>query len=135
MEAGQRGWQIDVERVSAGGLLGVRARGLKLETASGLAIPIDDLTASLRLLPLLAGRRSVAFDAHALRRAACGAPRTSPATRGGSWSTSPGVDLARALPLRKASGLDLLGTLTGNGRRHRPRRGRTSARPGASTSP
>ena len=63
MEAGQRGWQIDVERVSAAGLLGVRARGVKLETASGLAIPLEDLTASLRLLPLLTGRRSIAFDA------------------------------------------------------------------------
>ena len=39
MEAGLRGWQIDVERVSAGGLLGVRARGVKIETASGTSSP------------------------------------------------------------------------------------------------
>ncbi|HEX9051006.1 MAG TPA: type II secretion system protein GspN, partial [Anaeromyxobacter sp.] len=62
-EAGLRGWQIDVEHVSAGGFLGVEAEGVKLDNGSGLAIPIESVTASLRLLPLLAGRRRVAFDA------------------------------------------------------------------------
>lgn len=112
MEAGQRGWQIDVERVSAGGLLGVRARGVKLETSSGLAIPIDDLTASLRILPLLTGRRSVAFDAELYDGTVSGTADLSGDVRHYALDVR-GVDLGRALPLRKASGVDLLGTLTG----------------------
>jgi type II secretion system protein N len=112
MEAGQRGWQIDVEKVSAGGLVGVRARGVKLETASGLAIPIDDLTVSLRLLPLLAARRSVSFDAWLYDGRVRGTADLTGETRDVVVDVE-GVDLSRALPLRKASGLDLLGTLTG----------------------
>jgi type II secretion system protein N len=112
MEAGRRGWQIDVERVSAGGLLGMRARGVKLETASGLAIPVDDLTASLRLLPLLVGRRSVAFDAVLYDGRVQGTADLSGAERRVVLDVA-AVDLGRALPLRKASGLDLLGKLTG----------------------
>lgn len=112
MEAGQRGWQIDVERVSAGGVLGVRAQGVKLETASGLAIPIDDLVASLRILPLLTGRRSVAFDAQLYDGRVTGTADLSGDVRRYTVDVK-GVDLGRALPLRKASGVDLLGTLTG----------------------
>ncbi len=112
MEAGRRGWQIDVERVSAGGLLGMRARGVKLETASGLAIPVDDLTASLRLLPLLVGRRSVAFDAVLYDGRVQGTADLSGAEQRVVLDVA-AVDLSRALPLRKASGLDLLGKLSG----------------------
>lgn len=112
MEAGRRGWQIDVDRVSAGGLLGVRARGVKLETASGLAIPIDDLTASLRILPLLAGRRSVAFHADVYDGRVTGTADLSGDVRRYAVEVK-GVDLARALPLRKAAGVDLLGVLSG----------------------
>jgi type II secretion system protein N len=112
MEAGQRGWQIDIDQVSAGGLLGVRARGVKLETASGLAVPIDDLTASLRILPLLVGRRSVAFDADVYDGHVSGTADLSGDVRRYALDVK-GVDLGRALPLRKASGLDLLGSLTG----------------------
>jgi type II secretion system protein N len=112
MEAGRRGWQIEVERVSAGGLLGMRARGVKLETASGLAIPIEDLSASLRLLPLLAGRQSVAFDAAIYDGRIQGTADLSGATRRVAVEVAR-VDLAQALPLRKASGVDLLGKVSG----------------------
>ena len=113
MEAGQRGWQIDVDRVSAGGgLLGVRARGLKVETASGLSIPIDDLTASLRILPLLLGRRSVAFDADLYDGRIRGTADLSGDVRQLVLDVQ-GVDLGRALPLRKAAGVDLVGVVTG----------------------
>jgi type II secretion system protein N len=112
MEAGQRGWQIDVEKVSAGGLIGVRARGVKLETASGLAIPIDDFTASIRILPLLVGRRSVAFDADLYDGRVRGTADLSGDVREISLDVK-GVDLGRALPLRKAAGVDLLGVLSG----------------------
>jgi type II secretion system protein N len=112
MEAGHRGWQIDIDQVSAGGILGVRARGVKLETSSGLAIPIDELTASLRLLPLLTGRRSIAFDASVYDGRVKGTADLSGDVRRYELDVK-GVDLALALPLRKASGVDLLGTLTG----------------------
>jgi type II secretion system protein N len=112
MEAGQRGWQIDADRVSAGGFLGVRAQGVKLETGSGLAIPVDDLTASLRLLPLFTGRRSVSFDADLYDGRVSGTADLSGDVRRLKVDVR-GVDLGRALPLRKASGVDLLGILTG----------------------
>jgi type II secretion system protein N len=112
MEAGQRGWQIDIDQVSAGGLLGVRAKGVKLETASGLAVPIEDLTASLRILPLFTGRRSIAFDLDVYDGRVTGTADLSGDVRHYSVDVR-GVDLGRALPLRKASGVDLLGVVTG----------------------
>ncbi len=111
-EAGLRGWQIDVEHVSAGGFLGVDAQGVKLDNGSGLAIPIESVTASLRFFPLLAGRRSVAFDA----RLYDGRVRGHADVSGDEQrlvADLDGVDLGAALPLRKASGMDLLGKLSG----------------------
>lgn len=112
VEAAARGWQIDVEHVTAGGVLGVHATGVKLESGSGLAVPIDDVTASLRVLPLLAGRRSVAFDASLYDGRVVGtADLSGPAAH--VVAQVDGIDLGAALPLRKASGLDLLGRLRG----------------------
>lgn len=113
LEAAARGWQIDVEDVSAGGLLGVRAEGVKLASDSGLAVPIDRVTASLRLLPLLAGRRSVAFDARLYDGVVRGVADLSGDARHLSLEVD-GVDLGGILPLRKASGVDLLGKLRGS---------------------
>jgi type II secretion system protein N len=112
MEAGKRGWQIDMERVSAGGLLGITAHGVKLETGSGLAVPLDELTASVRLLPLLVGRRSVAFDAVVYDGRVRGHADLSGEPRNLTLDIQ-GVDLGRALPLRKAAGMDLLGKVSG----------------------
>jgi type II secretion system protein N len=113
IEAGSRGWQIDIESVSPGGVLGVRAEGVRLDGHSGLAIPIDEVTASLRLLPLLAGRRSVAFDARLYDGAVRGTADLSGDLRRFVAAIA-GVDLAAALPLRKASGVDLVGRLHGS---------------------
>ncbi|HET8539678.1 MAG TPA: type II secretion system protein GspN [Anaeromyxobacter sp.] len=111
-EAGLRGWQIDVDRVSAGGLLGVRAQGVKLDNGSGLAIPIESLTATVRVLPLLAGGRSVGFDARVYDGRVRGHADVS-ADGQRLVAEVEGLDLGAALPLRKASGLDLLGKLAG----------------------
>ncbi len=111
-EAGLRGWQIDVADVSAGGVLGVHADGVKLDNGSGLAIPIDSLTASIRVLPLLVGRRSIAFDARLYDGRVDGHADVS-ADAQHVVAEIAGVDLGEALPLRKASGLDLLGKLSG----------------------
>lgn len=112
LEAGARGWEIEVDDVSAGGLLGVRARGVKLESHTGLAVPIDEVTASLRILPLLVGRRCVSFDAEIYDGSVEGRADLSGPERRLAVEVD-GVDLGLALPLRKASGLDLLGRITG----------------------
>jgi type II secretion system protein N len=112
LEAGTRGWQIDVEDVSAGGLMGMKARGVKLASDTGLTIPIDELTASLRPLQLLVGRRSVAFDVSIYD----GRVRGTADLSGDQHLVAEvnGVDLGAALPLRKATGLDLLGRVQGS---------------------
>lgn len=112
VEAGLRGWQIDVDDVSAGGLLGVTARGVKLASDTGLAIPIERATASLRLLPLLAGRRSVAFDVSIYDGRVRGTADLSDPAQHVAAEVE-GVDLGAALPLRKALGVDVLGRLDG----------------------
>src|SRR5512138_162305 len=112
LEAGARGWQIDVDDVSAGGVLGVHASGVKLESHTGLAVPIDEVTASLRILPLLVGRRSVSFDARIYDGRIEGQADLSGSPRRLVVEAA-GVDLGLALPLRKESGLDLLGRIAG----------------------
>lgn len=114
LEAGVRGWQIDVADVSAGGLLGVHAEGVKLASDSGLAIPIEEATVSLRLLPLLAGRRSLAFHGRIYDGTVAGTADVSAGARHVTAAVD-GVDLGAALPLRKAAGLDLLGRVHGTG--------------------
>lgn len=112
VEAAARGWQIDMADVGPGGLLGIHAEGVTVEDASGLKIPIDELTASLRLLPLLTGRRSIAFDARLYDGDVEGTADLSGDQRHVAI-TAEGVDLSRALPLRKASGMDLAGKVSG----------------------
>jgi len=113
VEAGSRGWQIDVEDVGAGGIVGVRATGVKLSNESGLAIPIEEVTASLRLLPLLAGRLAVAFDVRLYDGRVRGTADLGEEERRVA-ATVEGLDLGAVLPLRKASGVDLLGLLDGS---------------------
>ncbi len=112
-EAGDRGWQIDMGDVSPSGLLGVRMDGVALTDASGLKIPIDRLDASLRLLPLLVGRRVLDYQASVYDGTVEGSAALSGQSRGVTLDVD-GVDLARALPLRKAAGMDLAGKVTGH---------------------
>lgn len=112
-EAGARGWQIDVERVGPGTLLGVRLVGVSLADASGVKLPIDRLDASLQLLPLLTGKRTLAFDADFLDGTVSGSADLSGASRRAQVELA-GLDLARALPLRQAAGRDLAGKVSGN---------------------
>ncbi len=113
VEAGTRGWQIDVDDVSAGGLFGVRARGVKLANDTGLSVPIDEVTASFRILPLLVGRRSIAYDVRIYDGRVHGrADLSDPDAH--VVAEASGIDLGAALPLRKASGLDLLGRVDGS---------------------
>lgn len=110
LEAGLRGWQFEAGDVSPGGLLGVRARDVRLEDRAGLIIPVDEVTASLRPLPLLIGRQVLAFDGRVYEGRVRGTAALSGEVRDVSLRVE-GVDLSRALPLRKATGLELLGKL------------------------
>ncbi len=112
-EAGALGWQIDVERVGPGALLGVRLTGVSLADASGVRLPVERLDASLRLLPLLTGKRTADFDAEFLDGTVSGSADLSGAARRAVVELR-GLDLARALPLRQAAGRDLAGKVSGS---------------------
>lgn len=111
-EAAARGYVVDVQHAGpGGGLLGIRAEGITIDDGSGLKFPVDSASVSLRVWPLLTGRRSIAFDVAVWDGTVRGTADLTGDERSVVLSVK-GVDLARALPLRRASGLDLLGTLS-----------------------
>jgi type II secretion system protein N len=113
LEASARGWQLDAGDVSGAGLLGVAMKDVRLEDHEGHKYAASDVAASLRVLPLLVGKRSVAFDVRLWDGRVRGAADLSGADRRYAARVE-GVDLASAAPLRAASGLELLGTVTGD---------------------
>jgi type II secretion system protein N len=110
--AAANGLSLEVQELGpGGGLLGVRALGVTVDDGSGLKFPVEEVTASLPLWSLLTARPSVAFDV----RIWDGRVRGTAALRGAERAlqlTAEGLELARALPLRRASGLDLVGKLS-----------------------
>ena len=112
LEAGLRGWQFEAGDVAPGGLLGVRARDVRLEDHGGVAIAVDQVDAWVRPLPLLIGRRVIGFDGRVYDGRVRGTAALSGEVRDVSLRIE-GLDLARVLPLRKATGLELLGKLGG----------------------
>jgi type II secretion system protein N len=112
MEAAAQGWQVSVADVRPAGLVGVSMTGVTLESREGLRIPIERLDATLRLLPLLLGRRSFNFDATLFEGRVKGFAENRSASRR-IYAKVTGVDLSRAVPLRKATGIDLAGTVGG----------------------
>lgn len=112
LELGVRGWQFEAEELSAGGFLGVRARDVRLVDQAGLAIPVDEITASLRLLPLLVGRSVLAFDGRLYDGRVRGSADLTGDPRRVTLRVD-GVDLARAAPLRKAAGMAFEGKVAG----------------------
>ena len=112
MEAAAQGWLVHVADVRPAGLAGVGMTSVSLESREGLRIPIERLDATLRPLSLLAGRRGVSFDARLFEGRVKGFLEEGKASRRLVASVS-GVDLSRAVPLRKATGLDLAGLLQG----------------------
>ncbi len=111
-EAGALGWQIDVQQVRPSALLGVRMDGVALTDAYGLKIPVDRLDASLEVLPLLVGRRVLEYRASLYDGTIEGSAGLSGQQRRMKVSID-GVELARAMPLRKAAGMDLAGKVSG----------------------
>lgn len=113
VEAGARGWQIEFDQLGAGGgVLGVSGEGVRLEDSTGLKLPLDKVTASLEVLPLLRGKRVLSFDARAWDGRLVGSTELSGEARR-SIVKIDGLDLGQVLALKKASGLDLAGKLGG----------------------
>ncbi len=112
-EAGARGWQIDLGEVAPSGVLGVRMDGLALTDASGLKIPVERLDASLQVLPLFVGRRVLDWQASLYQGTVEGSAALSGQDRAVELDLD-GVDLSRALPLRKAAGMEIGGKVTGH---------------------
>lgn len=111
-EAAARGLALEIQDVGpGGGLLGLTARGITVDDGSGLKFPVDSATGSLRFWPLLAGRRSLAFDVQLWDGTVSGTADLSGDERRVVVEVA-GLDLARALPLRRASGLELVGKLS-----------------------
>lgn len=112
LEAGARGWQIEMGDVGPGGVLGFTAKDVLLEDANGLKIPLESVTASVRILPLLVGKRVLAVDARAFEGRIVGSAALSGDVRPVELTLT-GLNLAAATPLKRATGLDLAGTLAG----------------------
>ena len=112
-EAGARGWQIEVQGVRPVSLFGVGMEGVALTDASGLKIPVERIEAWLEVLPLLWGGRVLEVKASVYDGTVEGSAGLSGETRRVAFRVE-GVNLARALPLRRAVGMDLSGTVSGN---------------------
>jgi len=110
--AAASGYAVEVQELGpGGGLLGVTARGLTVDDGSGLKFPVEEVTTSLRLWSVLTGHPSVAFDVRIWDGRVTGTVGVSGDERPLEL-TAAGLDLARALPLRRASGLELVGKLS-----------------------
>jgi len=113
IDAAAQGWQVKVADTGPGGFLGVRFTGLTLESLEGVRIPVDQVTASLRIWPLFLGKRGVNFDARLYDGRVQGLLEEGRTSRHVVAKVQ-GVDLAKSAAIRKALGVDLGGTLQGD---------------------
>lgn len=111
-EAGARGWQLQAGEADAAGLIGISLRDVILKDKAGLTIPIDRIDLTLPLWPLLAGKRRVEVDAWLYDGRGRGALDLAAGPQAYRAELD-GIDLARVLPLRMASGVDLTGVASG----------------------
>lgn len=112
LEAAGRGWQLEAAEAGPAGLIGLSLREVTLKDKAGLTIPLDRVDLTLPLWPLLTGHRRVAVEAWLYDGRVSGAFDLAAGPREYRASVD-GVDLARALPLRMALGVDLAGLVTG----------------------
>jgi type II secretion system protein N len=115
LEASQRGWQLDAAEAGPAGLIGVGLREVTLKDGTGLTIPIEALDASLPLWPLLRGKVRLALLARLYDGTVRGTFDLSGAPQAMELAVDR-LDLARAIPLRKAAGVDFDGVATGTAR-------------------
>jgi type II secretion system protein N len=115
VEAAARGWQLQAAEAGPAGLVGLSLREVTLKDRAGLTIPLDRVDLTLPIWPLLTGRRRVAVDAWLYDGRARGTFDLAAGPREYRAALE-GIDLARALPLRMALGVDLAGLATGTAR-------------------
>jgi type II secretion system protein N len=111
-EAAAAGWTLNAADSEPAGLAGVRMTGVTLQRGTGARFGVDSLSATLRVLPLVLGRRGVDFDARLFDGSVRGAAEMSGGERRIDAQIA-GVDLARAAVLREAAGVALGGILRG----------------------
>jgi len=113
LEAAAQGWQLKVADSGPAGLIGVRFSALSLESRDGTRIPVEELKATARLWPLFLGRRGFDFEARLYEGQVKGLwEERSGGRRVVAHLT--GLDLSKASAIRKATGLELGGTLVGD---------------------
>lgn len=112
-EAAAQGWQLKAADAGPAGLVGIRLTGVTAESREGARVAVEELRTSLRLLPLVLGRRGVDFDARLYGGRVRGVAEETRSTRRLA-ATVTGVNLAQAAALQKLTGLDLAGTLGGS---------------------
>lgn len=112
LEASARGWQVDAADVGPAGIVGMRATDVVLEDRGGTKVALDEVAVSYRLLPLLLGHKSVAFDVRLWDGRIQGTADVGTGDRRVE-ATVEKLDLALALPLRQALRLELLGIASG----------------------
>jgi len=112
-EAGARGLEVEVKSVHPHSLLGVSMDGVALTDASGLKVPVEHVEAKLEVLPLLLGRRVVKVKAEVYDGTIEGSAALFSAERRWAFSAE-GVNLSRALPIRRALSMDLSGAASGS---------------------
>lgn len=110
LEAAAMGWQVRMADISPSGFGGVRMRAVTLESQDGTRIPLEEARASLRLWPLLLGRRGLSFDLALYGGRLAGLAEQGPGTQR-LVLKGEGIDLGRASVVRKAAGIDLAGML------------------------
>jgi type II secretion system protein N len=118
-EAAARGWQLEATEAGPAGLIGLSLRQVTLKDRAGLTVPLDRVDLTLPLWPLLSGRRRVAVDAWLYDGRVRGAFDLAGGPREYRAALE-GIDLARALPLRMALGVDLAGMASGTARLSMP---------------
>lgn len=112
-EAAAAGWKLAAADSQPAGLAGVRMTGVTLQRGTGARLGVDSLTATVRVLPLLIGRRGVDFDAQLFGGTVEGAAQLAGVERELAAEIS-GVDLSRAPALRELLGVPLAGTVRGD---------------------
>jgi type II secretion system protein N len=112
LDAAAQGLQVKMNDLSPSGLVGVRAREITVVTSEGTRIPLEDLRVSLRILPTLLGHRALAFDAALFDGRVTGTTDESKATQRYQARIEK-LALGRAAVVRKATGLELAGSLSG----------------------
>jgi type II secretion system protein N len=113
LEAGQAGWLLEAADVGPAGLVGVGLKEVTLKDKDGLTIPIEALEVSLAPWQLMRGRLRVAVWARIYDGTVKGTFDVTGAPQVLDLAVDK-VDLARVIPLRKATGVDLDGLASGS---------------------